>query len=146
VAKVEPVAWKLKAIGEGDSGSPANGDLAGTAVGFEHPVGGTPRQAPVRPNATNAFLVVMNRPHAVGESLGARLQINSGKAQEDLAQRRRDAKYGTPQFNPPLPLRLGGFARDILLTLVIHPTRDWLGERMICISVFCVIRGPHFRM
>ena len=76
------------------------------------------------------------------ESLSARLQITSGRLQENLAQRRRDAKYGFPQFNPPLPLRLGGFARDPLLPLDNHLAREWFGNGMIEIRA-CAIPLPY---
>ena len=76
------------------------------------------------------------------ESLSARLQITAGRLLGNLAQRRRDAKYGFPQFNPPLPLRLGGFARDPLLSLDNHLAREWFGNGMIEIRA-CAIPLPH---
>jgi len=49
-------------------------------------------------------------------------------AQEDFAQRRRDAKYGFPRFIPLFLLRLGGFARDPLLPMDHQQAEEWLGK------------------
>jgi hypothetical protein len=73
-------------------------------------------------------------PHISRECLSARLKINLWQAPRESRAKAQRRKGWVPSIHSPLPLRLGGFARDPLLPPDNQPAGESLGKGMIEIS------------